>query len=250
MNRTIRTTAAALGVSALLAGGLAVTQAVAAPPDAPPGTALGLGNGYRNGPAGGVRGTMNRAAVTTTTQTATASPELAKALAFSREEEEMARDLYAAIAQKYDGARPFSMITNSEQQHFDAIGALLTRYGVSDPAADATPGVYQNPDIQALYDGWWTDAQRSLDAAYDVGIALEQRDIADLQDMLAADYPGDVDTVLGHLLQASQHHLAAYQAAADGTLGTGPQGRGPGSGMMNGGGDGPGTGDCPYADAT
>ena len=260
MNRTIRTTAAALGVGALLAGGLAVTQAVAAPSDPPAGVAFGVGNGYGNGTGyGNARargnGATNRAAVTatTTTRTATASPELADALTFSREEERMARDLYAAVADLYDGARPFSMITNSEQQHFDAVGTLLARYGVEDPAKDATPGVYENETLQALYDGWWKDAQVSLDAAYQAGIELETRDIADLKDMINADYPADVDTVLGHLLQGSENHLAAYERAADGTLGTGigPQGnrQGRGAGMMTGQGYGPGTGDCPYADA-
>ena len=148
MNRTIRTTAAALGVGALLAGGLAVTTAVAAPDDTATtaGTALGLGGGNglgnayrvgdgdawgRGGPAEGkgYGATVRDRAATQATaqqgvQTATASPELAEALAFTREEERMARDLYAAIADRYDGARPFSMVTNSEQRHFEAVGTL------------------------------------------------------------------------------------------------------------------------------
>ena len=275
MNRTIRTTAAALGVGALLAGGLAVTTAVAAPDDAATtaGTALGLGGGNGLGNAYGVgdgnawgRGgtaegkgygatVRDRAATQATAQqgvqTATASPELAEALAFTREEERMARDLYAAIADRYDGARPFSMVTNSEQRHFEAVGTLLTRYGVDDPAQGAEPGVYANATLQALYDGWWEDAQESLDAAYRVGIELEERDIADLEGMIAADHPADVDTVLGHLLQGSRNHLAAYQRAADGELGTGgaygPGGPGgPGAGMANRGSGN--AGDCPMVD--
>ena len=269
MNRTIRTTAAALGVGALLAGGLAVTTAVAAPDDTATtvgagfslGNAYGRANGNANGPGTQQQGkgygarlqnqATTRAATQSTTRTATASPELAEALTFTREEERMARDLYAAIADLYDGARPFSMITNSEQRHFDAVGALLTRYGVEDPAEGAEPGVYADATLQALYDGWWDDAQASLDAAYQAGIELEQRDIADLEGMIAADHPSDVDAVLDSLLRGSRNHLAAYERAADGTLGTGtgPQGdrgRGPGAGMMNrtAGYDG----DCPMVD--
>ncbi len=275
MNRTIRTTAAALGVGALLAGGLAVTTAVAAPddPGSTAGTALGLGNargignahgggdGNAYGPGARAQGKgygttlRNQAAPATTQRTverATASPELATALAFTREEERMARDLYAAIADRYDGARPFSMVTNSEQRHFDAVGTLLAAYGVDDPAEGAEPGVYQDAALQGLYDGWWEDAQESLDAAYRVGIELEQRDIADLEAMIAADHPTDVDTVLGHLLQGSRNHLAAYQRAADGDLATGgahgPGGAyGPGAGtrMTNRAGN---AGDCPMVD--
>ena len=272
MNRTIRNTAAALGVGALLAGGLAVTTAVAAPEDpvTPVGTAFGMGNSTHVGNSYGLKsaddsgqaattagrgrgygaGMQNQAAAgaATTTQTATASEELAEALTFAREEERMARDLYAAIADRYDGALPFSRITKSEQQHFDAIGTLLTSYGVDDPAEGAEPGAFENQAIQDLYDGWWEDAKASLDDAYQVGIELEQRDIADLEDMIDADYPSDVDAVLSHLLQGSQNHLAAYQNAADGNVGTGAQGRsarGAGAGMMNGAGN---AGDCPMAD--
>jgi hypothetical protein len=265
MNRTFRTTAAAVGVGALLAGGLAVTNAVAAPDDdgTTVGAAFGIGNAYGRAdtdttdPRGRAQGNRHGATIQNpstasgTSQVATASPELAEALVFAREEERMARDLYAAIADLYDGARPFSMITNSEQRHFDAVGTLLARYGLDDPAQGAEAGVFENATIQALYDNWWAQAQVSLDAAYQVGIELEQRDIADLENMIAADHPSDVDAVFSTLLRGSQHHLAAYERAADGTLGIGdgPQGdqpRGRGAGMMNGGAGY--DGDCPMDD--
>jgi hypothetical protein len=187
---------------------------------------------------------------TTTTAVTAADPALADELAFAREEERMARDLYQALADKYDGALPFSRITLSEQQHFDVVGTLLDRYDVADPAAGKKAGSYADPAIQKLYDGWLADASTSLDAAYDVGVALEQRDIADLKDTLAKDLPADVTRVFTGLLNASEHHLAAFQAAADGQVlgqqdGRGPAwgpGNGPGNGMSNGMGNGPGYG--------
>ncbi len=192
MSTKIRMTAAALGIGALLGGGLAVSQASATP---------------------------------TTATSATADSGVVTALSFSREEERMARDLYAALADTYDGARPFSMIATSEERHFDAVGALLDRYAVTDPSADMAAGTYAIPAIQDLYDGWLSDGKTSLQDAYLVGVELEQRDIADLQRSIAADLPADVDTVLGQLLKGSQNHLAAYQRAADGDLNEG-------SGMM------------------
>jgi hypothetical protein len=261
MNRTIRTTASALGVGALLAAGLAVGTAVASPTEDTVAAAFGLGQGYGNGNRAGsgtgmANGTTTRmggqfraagTATTTPSQTATASADLAETLAFTREEEKMARDLYAAIADLYDGARPFSMITNSEQQHYDAVGTLLGRYGIDDPAG-TEPGVFTNTAIQDLYDAWWARAQTSLDEAYQVGIELEQRDIADLEDLLAADQPTDVDTVLGNLLRGSQNHLAAFQRAASGDLPTG-DGTGSGYGMRGYGMRGSGNaGDCPMLD--
>ena len=236
MSTTIRITAAALGVGALLAGGVAVSQA---------------------------------SATTTAAPSATADSGVASALSFSREEERMARDLYAALADKYDGARPFSMITNSEDRHFDAVGTLLQRYDVADPSAGKAAGKYADPAIQKLYDGWLAEGSTSLEDAYRVGVELEQRDIADLNKSIAADLPADVDTVFGQLLKGSQNHLAAYQRAVDGDLGTGTgmmgnrsgsatdsrprqrddgngNGNGNGNGMRGGNGTGMG-GDCPYS---
>jgi hypothetical protein len=206
----------------------------------------------------------------------TAETAVATDLGFAREEERMARDLYRALADQYAGALPFSRITLSEQQHFDAVGTLLDRYDVADPAAGKKAGSYADATIQKLYDGWLADGKVSLDAAYDVGVALEQRDIADLQDTLAGDLPADVDRVFTALLNASQNHLAAFQAATDGqVLGTQDgqgrmngmgQGRawrsgsggGYAPGMMNGGGRPAGPrgngagfdGDCPMLDAS
>ncbi len=244
MSTTIRVTAAALGVGALLAGGMAVSQASASTPSTP------------------------------SAPSATADSTLTSALAFSREEERMARDLYAALAKKYDGARPFSMITNSEDQHFDAVGTLIERYDVTDPSAGKAAGVYAIPAIQDLYNGWLAKGNTSIEAAYQVGVDLEKRDIADLNKSIAANLPADVDTVLGQLLKGSQNHLAAYQRGVSGDLGTGAGMMGnrsgtattPGRGGMRGNGNGNGTGagngtgmrggnaggmggDCPYTDA-
>jgi hypothetical protein len=243
MSTPIRMTAAALGVAALLAGGLAVSQA---------------------------------SATTTSPTAATTDSTLASALTSSREEERMARDLYAALADAHDGARPFSMVTNSEDRHFDALGTLIGRYGVTDPSAGKAAGTYTVAAIQDLYDGWLAEGRTSIDDAYRVGVELEQRDIADLNKSIAADLPADVDSVLGQLLQGSQNHLAAYQRAVDGDLGTGSgmmgnrsgnattpgrgnETNGNGNGMRGGngsrmrGGNGTGSGngmggDCPYTD--
>ena len=161
---------------------------------------------------------------------ATADASLTKALTFSREEERMARDLYAALAAKYDGAVPMSRITLSEQRHHDSIGALLTQYGIPDPSAGRAVGNYADPTIQSLYDGWLTQGSQSLAEAYKVGIALEKRDIADLEAELKTVKQADVKVVLEHLLAGSQNHLRAFTSAAQetrpGATSTPQQGKG------------------------
>lgn len=141
-------------------------------------------------------------------------PNEAAALTFSRDEERLARDLYSALGELYPEAAVFG-ITASEQRHFDAVGTLLDRYGLDDPADGVAAGTYPD-ELQTLYDSWLEQGSESLDAAYAVGIELEKRDIADLKDELTRVDNADIERVLGHLLAGSENHLSAFTAAADG----------------------------------
>lgn len=188
--------------------------------------------------------TSTSATVSATASTAaTLSEAVARGLAFSREEERMARDLYAALAKIHAGATPMSRITTSEQRHYDAIGTLLTRYGVADPSAGRVAGSYADAELQKLYDDWLARGKASLQAAYQVGIELEQRDIADLKKLSTGTAPDDIKAVYANLLRGSENHLRAFQNAAAGktTMGSGQNGRasGPGAGQ-NGRGQGAG----------
>lgn len=192
-----------------------------------------------------------------------------------RDEERLARDVYAALAAQYDRALPFASIVKSEQQHFDAVGTLLARYGVADQASGKAAGTYSEPELQALYDKLMAQGKKTpLADAYDVGIAIEKADIADLEKVIAETSEADVKRVLGNLLRASEQHLkvrggqgrdaarrprrhrqcrpdaAGRMPAwerADGNEGRGAgqagvgQGMGPGQGMGNRAGDGTGT---------
>lgn len=150
----------------------------------------------------------------------TVSAAVASDLAFSRDEERMARDLYAAIAATYDNAVPFSTITTSEQRHFDSVGVLLVRYGVPDPAAGKAPGTYANAEIQKLYDTLLAQSKTSLAEAYKVGVAVETRDIADVKDSMATATQVDIDRVYGSLLNGSQMHLQSFTDATNGLVST------------------------------
>ena len=160
----------------------------------------------------------------------------------------MARDLYTLFGQTYDAAI-FDRIAASEQQHFDAVGTLLTSYAITDPAVGQPAGTYANADVQKLYDQWKAQGLTSVQDAYAVGVALEQTDIADLQGILARNSDADVQRVFTHLLAASQHHLDAFTNAVNGgtdaafCAGTGAQlGARDGQGMGMGDGTGMGTG--------
>lgn len=155
----------------------------------------------------------------------TADESLATHLTFMREEERMARDLYTAIDAHYaDVTRPFSNIVKSEQQHFEMVGTLLTTYGLDDPSQGQAAGTYADADLEASYAALLKQAKTSLDDAYKVGIAVEKADVADLDEAMADITQSDADEILAGLKRASENHLAAFERAADGQLGTG-QGR-------------------------
>lgn len=189
-------------------------------------------------------------AVDSATVVEAADADLTKDLQFMREEERMARDLYKAFADKYDNAAPFRNITVSEDRHYDAVGVLLDRYDVTDPSAGKAAGTYAFPEIQKLYDGWLAEGNASITAAYTVGVELETADIADLKEAVNEHTEADVDRVFTALLNGSEQHLEAFQAAVDGKVlgtqdGTGRMNRWGGSderpnGLGAGGGQGQG----------
>jgi len=143
-------------------------------------------------------------------------------LAFSREEEKMAHDLYTEFGELYDSA-VWDRIVNSEQRHFDAIGRLLDQFDVADPSDGNKAGEYNNKDVQKLYDDWLAQGEKSEAEAFKAAIALEKRDIADLEKQLKSNTNDDIEAVYERLLAGSENHLAAFTAWAKGEPVTGMQ---------------------------
>lgn len=133
------------------------------------------------------------------------------ALVFMREEEKLARDVYAALYTQW-GAATFQNISQSEQAHMDALLVLLNRYGIADPAS-AQAGVFTNPTLQALYTDLVARGSQSLAEALKVGGAIEEIDIRDLDQRLAQTDQADIQPVYGSLRAGSENHLRAFTQA-------------------------------------
>ena len=101
-------------------------------------------------------------------------------------------------------------IDGSEQTHMNAIGTLLTRYGIAAPAAGNDVGEFTNPDLQALYNQLVAQGGQSLADALRVGATIEEIDIRDLVEQLAAVEHGDIRRVYERLEQGSENHLRAF----------------------------------------
>ena len=158
------------------------------------------GNGYGQGGSG--QGTP-----------ITPSGELSEveieALLYMREEEKLARDVYLTLHEEW-GTPIFSNIANSEQAHMDAVLYLIESFGLEDPAAGLGVGEFQIQDLQALYDQLVNQGQDSPEAALLVGGLIEEVDIKDLEENIAAAVNPSVIQVFENLLSGSINHLKGF----------------------------------------
>lgn len=131
-------------------------------------------------------------------------------LVFMAEEEKVARDVYLHLSDTW-GEIVFSNIAKSEQKHMDAVERLLVRNSLEVPSTMDKQGVFENEELQALYDELIVQGDSSLNDALEVGVAIEEKDIADLEELLnESPIPSDVERVYGKLLGGSFNHLNAF----------------------------------------
>lgn len=137
------------------------------------------------------------------------STEESTSLIFSREEEKLARDVYAVMIEKW-GTKIFSNISNSEQTHMDAILMLLNKYQIADPVGTNAVGVFNNSDLQTLYNELVADGKVSILKAYTVGATIEDLDIYDLNNALKNIDNKDIRLVYSMLIKGSRNHLRSF----------------------------------------
>lgn len=136
------------------------------------------------------------------------SEEEIRNLEFLREEEKLARDVYSFSFEKY-GEIIFNNISQSEQQHMDQVLKLLNTYQISDPASTEI-GVFNNAELQNLYDNLTAKSALSLADALIVGATIEDLDIKDIADYELITNKLDFLSVLGGLKCGSRNHLRNY----------------------------------------
>ena len=125
------------------------------------------------------------------------------------EEEKLARDVYLFLATNVTSYK-FANIARSEQTHMDQIGLLLKSYNYFNPTLSRAQGVFRNATLQSLYGTLTAKGSADIWAAYQVGVDIENLDIADIQNMLDDSMPAEMRLVLERLLNGSINHLAAF----------------------------------------
>jgi len=129
-------------------------------------------------------------------------------LKFMREEEKLARDLYLALSKDYT-IPAFKNIARAEQNHMNAVLTILTSYSIEDPAS-VEEGVFNNVDLQALYNSLLEKGKTSLVEALKVGALVEETDILDLARVYELSPGDDLTTLTEALMLGSRNHLRAF----------------------------------------
>jgi hypothetical protein len=125
------------------------------------------------------------------------------------EEEQLAHDLYTRWAGMYT-VPVFSNIASSETMHVNEVQLLIDRYNLQDnPIGNATAG-YHNATIQSLYNALSAKGDANLTGALEAGLAVEERNIADLDHALADTKRADIVQVYSNLRQGSENHKSAF----------------------------------------
>jgi len=135
--------------------------------------------------------------------------EEAATLAFMREEEKLARDVYMALYSEW-GARIFWNISLSEDRHTSSLKLLLDRYGLPDPAEGYEAGSFMNGELQVLYSELVARGSLSLADALRVGATIEDLDYFDLEEALKQTDNADLKIVYRNLQDGTKNHMRAF----------------------------------------
>jgi hypothetical protein len=142
--------------------------------------------------------------------TPTVSATVKAQLLYLVEEEKLARDVYAAL-DAVSVSPKFKNISGSEQTHMDYISALLVTYGIKNPTTGKKAGVFTNKELSALYKTLVAKGKKSAIDALQVGILIEEKDLADLATLSKSVKQTDIKTAIAFLKKGSENHLAAFQ---------------------------------------
>jgi hypothetical protein len=135
-----------------------------------------------------------------------------EALAYLREEEKLARDVYLTLAQRWQ-LPIFANIASAEQKHMDLVYRVIEVHGLVDPITDDAVGVFTDLDLASLFGELVASGESSLLDALNVGATIEDMDLADLYELLDLTDNDHLQIVAYNLAKGSRNHLRAFVRA-------------------------------------
>lgn len=121
-------------------------------------------------------------------------------LRYAIEDEYVAQAEYLAIIQSFGDSKPFSNIINAEGTHINMLLPLFDTYQIELPSNSAKE---------------YISIPETLEAAYEIGVEAEIKNIAMYEKFLTQELPTDIRTVFEYLKDASNNHLNAFQRSVD-----------------------------------
>ncbi|WP_048058320.1 DUF2202 domain-containing protein [Pyrococcus yayanosii] len=143
------------------------------------------------------------------------SQEEIDSLLYMVEKEKLERDVYIKLYEKW-GLPVFQNIANSEQRHMDAVLSLIEKYNLTAPETLDQVGVFQNEELQALYDQLVERGSQSVVDALKVGALIEETEIKDLEGWIAQTDNEDIKQVYENIMKGSENHLRAFAGQLEG----------------------------------
>jgi len=116
-------------------------------------------------------------------------------------DEYKARAEYQAIVDEFGAQTPFTNLIKAETMHINALTRLFEAYGLDVPSDEGSKFAVV-PD--------------TLEEAYAIGVDAEVDNIALYEKYLDQDLPANVERVFTSLQNASENHLATFEAYEDG----------------------------------
>jgi hypothetical protein len=129
-------------------------------------------------------------------------------LVYLIEEEKLAHDVYSAMFEVW-GSKVFGNILKSEETHQSQVLTIMNIRDIADPRS-SEEGVFENEELQNLYNQLIAKGSKSAIDAYEVGVAIEELDISDITKMLATAKDADVIAMMENLRNGSENHLRAF----------------------------------------
>jgi|SRR5665647_446858 len=128
-----------------------------------------------------------------------------------REEEKMARDVYLTLNEKWQQT-VFSNIAESESYHMAQMKLLVDQFKLRDPVTmnKDKRGVFENKDLQKMYNELTTSGKTSLEEALRAGAKIEEQDINDLREAIANTSNTGIKSTYQYLVRASENHMRAF----------------------------------------
>lgn len=144
------------------------------------------------------------------------------------DEERLAYQLYTALGEVHPSLQQFQNIPRSESRHFNSLAQYWAKQH-SDLKTPELEGAFIYLETQQLYDQLLEKGKKSPQAALQVGVEVEELDIRDLDEALAASPEKDLRLIYENLRRGSENHLRAFSRSGVQGKGKGFHGNGNGN---------------------